>query len=322
MNKMKKVSYLLFLISFLGFNCISCSDDDTIHEEEPVGEVVSVDELEVLQNSLAKVDEKGNLVERVLGVSLDAADPDEVSVGVDSYDEAVEIFSKLFADTTIVSNNGTVATFAVKEGKAELIATSDTDGQVAYAKFDVPGLKHVSQVNFILNSAWPDNAGGKGYHKFGMVYEAKGWSDYGVTSNNDYIDPEKMFKYLCIREYNNGKPALLFAICTDKFALHPRSFNYGAGSNIPSEKKAKEIASILQKDWDTYKKRMKDAYGMDVLGEGDDFTYWINRYWDHGFWVNQYYIRLNDSFVDWNDTHWNSDAKRFTLFYMESGQKM
>lgn len=67
---------------------------------------------------------------------------------------------------------------------------------------------------------------------------------------------------------------------------------------------------------------MKDAYGMDVLGEGDDFTYWINRYWDHGFWVNQYYIRLNDSFVDWNDTHWNSDAKRFTLFYMESGQKM
>lgn len=93
MNKMKKVSYLLFLISFLGFNCISCSDDDTIHEEEPVGEVVSVDELEVLQNSLAKVDEKGNLVERVLGVSLDAADPDEVSVGVDSYDEAVEILA-------------------------------------------------------------------------------------------------------------------------------------------------------------------------------------------------------------------------------------
>lgn len=320
MNKIKKVSYLLLVISFLGFNCISCSDDDEIREEEYVGEVFVVDELEVLQNSLAKVDEKGNLVERVLGVSLDAADPDEVSVGVEGYDEAVEIFTNLFADTTVVSNNGTLATFAVKEGKAELVATSDADGQVAYATFDVPGLKHVSKVNFILNSAWPDNAGGKGYHKFGVIYEAKGWTGKGYLAQNDYIKPNTMFKYLCIREYSNGKPALLFAICTDKFALHPRSLS-SAGGNIPNEQKAKEIASILQKDWNTYKKRMKDAYGIDVLGEGDNFTYWINRARDHGFWVNQYYIRLKDSKVDWNDTH-NKDTNRFTLFYMESGQKM
>lgn len=318
---MKKVSCLLFLVSFLGFNLSSCSKDDEPNYGEQE-DIYVVDELEVLQNSLAKIDENGNLVERVLGVSLDAAAPDEVSVGVDNYHEAVDIFTSLFADTTVISNNGTVATFAIKDGKAELVASSsDANGQVAYAKFDVPGLKHVSKVNFILNSAWPDNDGGKGYHKFGMIYEAKGWTGKGYLAQNDYIKPDAMFKYLCIREYNNGKPALLFAICTDKFQLHPRSLS-GAGGNIPNEQKAKEIASILQKDWATYKQRMKDAYGMDVLGEGDDFTYWINKARDYGFWVNQYYIRLNDSHIDWNDTHSFGKKSRFTLFYMESGAKL
>lgn len=319
---MKKVSYLLFLVSFLGFNFSSCSKDDEPNYEKQE-DIYVVDELEVLQNSLAKIDENGNLVERILGVSLDPADPDEVSVGVDNYNEAVDIFTSLFADTTVISNNGTVATFAIKDGKAELVASSDANGQVAYAKFDVPGLKHVSKLNFILNSAWPNNDSGKGYHKFGIIYEAKGWTGkgYALHDQNDYIKPNALYKYLCIREYSNGKPALLFAICTDKFPLHPRSLS-SAGGNIPNEQKAKEIASILQKDWATYKKRMNDAYGMNVLGEGDDFTYWINKAADYGFWVNQYYIRLNDSYINWNDTHSFGIKYRFTLFYMESGAKL
>lgn len=165
---------------------MSCSNDDEPIQNTDDEAVIHVeDELAILQESLVKVDENGNLVERILGVPLDAADPDEVSVGVDSYDEALETFGNLFADTTAVSNNGTLAEFSLQQGKAELTKASGSKGMVACAVFDVPGLKHVSKVNFILNSAWPNNAGGKEYHKLGYQYQMKGF-----TGKPTYIEKE------------------------------------------------------------------------------------------------------------------------------------
>ena len=166
----KSLLFLWFVVPFLGLNLAACSDDDNPGGPGDGGDVVEepVDELAVLQSSLAKVDESGNLQERILGVPLDPADETEVSVGVDNFEEAQFLFLSLFADTTRISSDNMEATFSCAQGSARLVQQTDDNGLVGYATFNVPGLKYVSKIDFIKNSAWPDNASGKGFHKLGV----------------------------------------------------------------------------------------------------------------------------------------------------------
>lgn len=312
---MKKLVLLLFMLPFLGMGIMSCSnDDDPIQNPDDEAVIHVEDELAILQKSLVKVDEKGNLVERILGVPLDAADPDEVSVGVDSYDEALEIFGNLFADITTVSNNGTLAEFSVQQGKAELTKASGSKGVVAYAVFDVPGLKHVSKVNFILNSAWPNNAGGKGYHKLGYQYQMKGFTGKpGLLDSN--WDPNEMQTYVCIREYSNGSPALLVAISNQYHHLCWRSMDK-YGGNMPAEWRAQQISQILRSDWDNYTKWF-NANGHTNRLNWDTSLYFYGGK-DYGIVVYSKTIRLSDGYIK----KWHSkDQKHYrqVLFFMESG---
>ena len=178
---MKKLAYYLLMIPLFGIGMTSCSEDNNglNTPETPQEESVYVeDELAVLQKHLVRVDDEGNLVERIWGEVLDAATPDEVTIGVDNLAEAVAIFRGFFADTTEISEDGMLATFSVQEGSAELKGANGENGLVACATFDVPGLKHISRINFILNSAWPENATATGFHKFGVFYEYKGFIDH------------------------------------------------------------------------------------------------------------------------------------------------
>ena len=314
---MKKLAFYLLMISLFGIGMTSCSEENNGPDTPEVPQEDSVyveDELAILQNHLVKVDEEGNLVERIWGEVLDEAAPDEVTVGVDSLAEAVTIFRGFFAGTTMISEDGMLATFSVKEGSAELKAANGENGLVAYATFDVPGLMYVSRINFILNSAWPENATAKGYHKLGGFYEHTGW-----TGNHDsQFDRYEFFKYMCIREYNNGKPALLFAVCSTPYQLSWRSMDE-YGGNMPNEAKAKEISSILRKDWANYKKRVNEVYGRTALENG--WQYWIYGGSDYVFVIFVDCITLSTGDMDYYEVH-NTSKKLATLFYMESCQKM
>ncbi|MBR4845864.1 MAG: hypothetical protein IKU98_05540 [Bacteroidaceae bacterium] len=306
---MKKLAFYLLMIPLFGIGMTSCSEEGngTDTPETPQEDSVYVeDELAILQNYLVKVDEEGNLVERLWGEVLDEAAPDEVTVGVDSLAQAVAIFKGLFADTTVISEDGMLATFSVQEGSAELKVANGENGLVAYATFDVPGLMYVSRINFILNSAWPENATAKGFHKLGVFYEYKG-----------YTDSDKLYKYLCIREYGNGKPALLFAIGTTPIYLNWLDEDEKMG-NMPRENKAKEISTILRGDWDYYEKHMNTEYGCTALKKG--WEYWYRDGIFAVFYNATYYINLSTGETD---SEWVIGWEpRSSLFYMESGQKM
>ena len=306
---MKKLAFYLLMIPLFGIGMASCSEDNngTDMPETPQEDSVYVeDELAILQNYLVKVDEEGNLVERLWGEVLDEAAPDEVTVGVDSLAQAIAIFRGFFADTTVISEDGMLATFSVQEGSAELKVANGENGLVAYATFDVPGLMYVSRINFILNSAWPENAKSKGYHQFGWFYEHVG-----------YTTGSKLYKYLCIREYNNGTPALLFAIDTN-----PDTWSWSAQKeymgNMPDEDKAKEISKILRGNWDYYEKHMNAEYGCTALKKG--WEYWYRDGLYAVFYNGMCYINLSTGETDIDNII--GQDERSTLFYMESGQKM
>lgn len=313
---MKKYS-ILPCMAFLICSCFAaCSDDDQPGSGEFV-EIYEPNELTTLQHNLVKIDKEGRFVERVLGISLDAADSTEVSVGVNNYEEAAEIFAQLFADTTVISNNGTLATFSVEKGKAELKKVSDNKGSLATISFDVPGLKYVSKVNFILHTAWPENAVGKSFHKLGAIYQYKGWTGgRGVAADDDF-NADEMFNYVCIREYSNGTPALLVAITPQEYFLYCRYEDQYSG-NIPGESKAKEISKILQSNWKTYKTYFNAAY-KDVLT--DDTKCWIDKTKDYGVAAYRWDIKLKTGETDDYDIHWKK-PKRKVLFYIESALKL
>ena len=315
---MKRFSILLWMVFLICFSFSACSDDDQSSSSEgETAETYVPNELSTLQENLVKVDSTGQFVERVLGEPLDAADTTEVSVGVDSYEEALNMFSGLFADTTVISNTGTLATFSVEKGKAELKKVSDGNGVLATASFDVPGLKYVSKINFVQNSAWPENATGKSFHKLGVIYQYKGWTSgrgVGVDTN---FDKDEMFNYVCIREYSNGIPALLVAITPKSYHLHVRNNTYSG--RIPGEGRAKDIANILQSNWETYKKYFNAAY-PNVLT--DNTECWIDKTKDYAFVAYRWDIHLKTGKTYKREVHHDDNKTRKVLFFIESALKL
>lgn len=255
---MNKFFYNIVLLSFalFSFTFVACSsDDDDTKIDFPEKTEDIVDELGTLQASLVRIDSLGNFEERVLGVALDDADTTVVSVGVDSYEEARHIFGTLFADTTVIKNDSTVAEFTVDKGYAQLNTGDGKDGLVAYATFNVEGLKYVSQVNFILNSAWPHNASSVGFHKLGQMYRDYGWTadvGNGYVSGGDHkLKKTDLYNYICIREYNNGQPAILLGFTDKPVYLAWFSHDKWAG-RMPNLTMVKEIAKVLRSNWNYY----------------------------------------------------------------------
>lgn len=316
---MKKTGFLFAsaLLALFSAGITACSDNepdggkggDTAYDEP-------VDELQYLQSSIVRVDDNGEIVERLLGEPLDAAAPDELTVGVDSFDEARELFRSLFADTTKVSDDGTMAEFSIKKGTATLMQSNGNDGRVATAVFDVPGLQHVSKLHFILHSAWPENAGGKGFHKLGVLYEYKAWTGNPTPAATDRFDPNAMYQFMCIREYKDGVPALLMGISPNDYYIYWRYSSEYSG-NIPGKKRAQDMSAIVRANWDFFEKSY-NAGGNSRLHKG--WQYWIDSGKDYGFAVYRDAIDLSTGKVERYDVHWK-EPKRAVLFFVESGLK-
>lgn len=313
----KKLIFPLCLITAAVAGVSSCSDNDEPMSDakETVTEVIN--ELDDLQKNLARIDEDGSLKERVYGVVLDAATPTTVSVGVDNYDEAREIFSMLFSDTTSISADGTKAQFATRQGSAELKTDSGADGLLAHAEFDVDGLRYVDRINFIANTAWPENAGGKGFHKLGVQYMYKAWTGGRGLSDDDKFDADEMHTFVCIREYCNGIPALLVGISSKSLFLNWRGHSKYSG-NMPNEDRANEIAKILNGNWDFYQSAF-NANNKDLLAKGRG--YWINEGHDKLLNQDRATITLDTDKIKYHGVHF-SKPRHQVLFFLLSSEKM
>lgn len=312
-----KCKYLLYaMMAAAAVGLPACSDDDgpAVDNEDPEPEVV--DQVAALKQSLL-TEENGEEV-LLRGVALDAADPTVVSISVDDCDDAYIRFTRLFSDETEASADGMTYTLtdalSQNAGSARFVKSSDGNGLVAYAEFDVPAIPQLSRINYILHSAWPDNAKVKGFHKLGVRYEYKGWSS--KPNNGSRFDKDEWFKYVCVREYDGGEPALLIAISPKKhYICWRKSGKYSM--RIPGKGRAKGISELLRSDWDTYARFFnKDG---DVLNK--DEYYWIDSGHDYGFAQYRDAIRLSDGDIDDWDVHWKEPEKR-VIFFIESKEKM
>lgn len=254
---MKNFFISLMSVALVATAFISCSnDDEPVTKPDDDQNRQELNELAELQENLTVLNEDGSLKERVYGMVLDESKPNTVSVGVENFEEAREIFALLFADTTKISDDGLRAQFSTRQGNAELKADNGNDGLVAHAVFNVDGLKYVEQINFVLHSAWPENAKNPSPYLLGVAYELRG--------------DEDMERFVCIRAYNNGTPALLVAISKTTW-YYPSICKI---SNSPNSKEAGEISVILQANWEYYKKALNyDSY--EFLSDNKD--YWIEK---------------------------------------------
>lgn len=254
---MKKNIISLMSAALMAMAFISCSNDDepSVKPDDEQNRQ-EINELAELQENLTVLNEDGTLKERVYGMVLDESKPSTVSVGVENFEEAREIFSMLFADTTKISDDGLRAQFSMRQGNAELKADNGSDGLVAHTVFNIDGLKYVEQINFILNSAWPENAKNPSPYTLGVAYQLQGDTD--------------LERYICIREYSNGTPALLVAISNSTWFFNS-AHNM---SNNPNRKEAGEISGILQANWEYYKKAFNTG-SYEFLSDNKD--YWIDK---------------------------------------------
>lgn len=308
---MKSLLYAaVFVTATIGFS--SCSNDEpSIHDTSLEEEFDVIDELAELQDALVKLDENGNVKERVFGVVLDESTPDVVWAGIENFDEAREYFSTLFSDTTAISTDGMKATFSTRQGSATLSKESGNGGLVAKVIFDIEGLKHISQINFILNSAWPENDNMKSIYKYGVVYMLSGFT--GTRFSND----EPLSPFVCVREYKNGIPALLVGITSSKHEMCGCGTCKRALGNSPGPGKAQEISKILNGNWAFFKTAFT-IDGTELLAENE--KYWIDKRLAIPMNPYRYTINLKTARLEKHSGWYNNNYR--VVFCLTAGGKM
>jgi len=137
-------------------------------QEQPDDESGKMSDLQYLIDGLVRTDDAGNITGYIVGDSLNEANPWEISVPANNYDEAAAIFRDLLPDGAQVTTSGStlIWTMTDEEGKPEATAEFAEDpGLGAIATVTVKPVlqagaaKQVSpSVHFILTSAWPQNA--------------------------------------------------------------------------------------------------------------------------------------------------------------------
>ena len=138
-------------------------------QDQPDEASGKMSDLQYLIDGLVRTDEAGNITGYMIGDCLNEANPWEISVPVNNYDEASVIFRDLLPEEAQVTTSGKslIWTMTDEEGKPEGTAEFAEDpGLGAIATVTVKPIltsstaKRISpSVHFILASTWPQNAG-------------------------------------------------------------------------------------------------------------------------------------------------------------------
>ena len=157
------------LVSYLSIAAMILVAGACNKQEQPDEDSGKLSDLQYLIDGLVRTDEAGNITGYMVGDCLNEADPWDISVPVNNYDEAAAIFRDLLPDDAQVTTSGKTLIWAMtdEEGKPEATAEFVEDpGLGAIAAMTVkPVLKagevkqNTPSVHFILTSAWPQNAG-------------------------------------------------------------------------------------------------------------------------------------------------------------------
>jgi len=282
----------------------SCSSDDNPVESqptmEPTAEMMGIDVgawdgLAVLQEALVTTDSLGNFVSRNVGKPLDEADTTVVSIGVKTVEEARQMFERWLSDDTEVQEwapNTLTAYLTDEEGQkqGEVYFTPSGDpGELASVTFsDDLDIRHVSEVKFIPEQLWPNNAAAKSPYKLLQVVEESKWMPQiqwklvgGVFNRTDYYNEsiKETVHKVCVREATPSVKGILVwaeALC---FAHYFKDKDFIRQWATYSQ--VKEVADILnaKKDdsqWIYYTDSVHKLRGTGDFPVVLECEYWYN----------------------------------------------
>ena len=282
----------------------------------PMPEPEKASDLQALQEALFITDESGKQ-QPLLGQALDAARPDVLSVRVNDLYDAKATFLRWMPDAKQVITTGDNLTWTLTDekgntlGNAYFTATDNAGGQVAKVTFDAAVQPQgITQLNFLLSSAWPLNSTLKHFMGEKKRARAIGTDSYGQSWPNGVV-----WCY-CINHASDDELAYYVGLNVpssfyenDEEGIMEQNF-----SLLPSEQTAKAIQDIFNKPeekggrgWDYYREFLKERTGKDI----DDSwaNVWINRWGIETVWsLRDYYcyeIDLDNGYQDYELTeHW------------------
>lgn len=305
----------------------------------PMPEPEKASDLQALQEALFITDESGKQ-QPLLGQALDAARPDVLSVRVNDLYDAKATFLRWMPDAKQVITTGDNLTWTLTDekgntlGNAYFTATDNAGGQVAKVTFDAAVQPQgITQLNFLLSSAWPLNSTLK--HFMGEKKRAKAIREdpYGFPWPDGEVD------CYCINHASDDQLAYYVGLNFDSGI----GINYEEGimeqvfSLLPSEQTAKAIQDIFNKPeekggrgWDYYREFLKERTGKDI---NDNWAnVWINRggiYYDRFAGINCYYcyeIDLDNGYQDYQLTEhslpWYWGRARFMHVLVYKGDRL
>ncbi len=276
----------------------ACSDDKNEPSDSPAGDesgdVTAFDELKWFEDNLVLTDEGGNVLEYIYGRVLDPAAPQTLFVGVDSEDEAAEIFKGWLApdsESRLTESSDGSMVYSPKDtdGKAQGEIRYNVNGKgedaISIVSFSTDAkLKHINEIRFIHNDLWPDNEEVINPYSVGEIVDFD--TDYNY-SNHKWDGWQKA---VCVREASKNQSGYLVYISNSRYGIK----NYDC-PELPSPAVAKEVSGIMKKNWNFFVKAYKEA-GYTL---SDTEYYWINK--RRVFPVAGYGIRLKDSDIDYFD---------------------
>ena len=279
----------------------------------PMPEPEKASDLQALQEALFITDESGKQ-QPLLGQALEAARPDVLSVRVNDLYDAKATFLRWMPDAKQVITTGDNLTWRLTDekgntlGNAYFTATDNAGGQVAKVTFDAAVQPQgITQLNFLLSSAWPLNSTLK--HFMGEKKRAKAIRE----DSNDIPWPDGEVDCYCINHASDDQLAYYVGL---NF-VSGISINKEEGimeqvfSLLPSEQTAKAIQDIFNKPeekggmgWDYYREFLKERTKKDI--DDSSANVWINRWITNTGMFSRYYwcyeIDLDNGYQDYELT--------------------
>lgn len=279
----------------------------------PMPEPEKASDLQALQEALFITDESGKQ-QPLLGQALEAARPDVLSVRVNDLDDAKATFLRWMPDAKQVITTGDNLTWRLTDekgntlGNAYFTATDNAGGQVAKVTFDAAVQPQgITQLNFLLSSAWPLNSTLK--HFMGEKKRAKA---IGQDSNGNAYPNGEVDCY-CINHASDDQLAYYVGLnWTSGFYVNKEEgIMEQLFSLLPSEQTAKAIQDIFNKPeekggrgWDYYREFLKERTKKDI--DDSSANVWINRWSiNKSSWYGRYFcyeIDLDNGYQDYELT--------------------
>ena len=253
---MKKTAFIICAALAL----LACSKDDTDVQNEYTDKL---SDLEYFQDGLVRLDSLGNILGYNVGKNLNEADPAEISVPVDSYEEARDRFLEWLPEGVQPVVNGKTYTCQMtdEENQPEgqvVFAESTDQGVLATVSVTAKGPK-INSVLFIPTTAWPENSSEIEEYLEENYYLG---AEVEVTEDKGYGKGT----FIVIREWSPKENGIMIRMEGEKYEQMWNSYNRDKTSSINT---TQTVSKVLHQDsnYDYIVNTYGKAHGWPSLNE-------------------------------------------------------